>query len=174
MTLDELPQRQRQVLELLAAGQQNKQIAHAFGISRRTVEIHRANLMRSIGAKTAAQAALIWHQMQADTTLAAQRAAADELASKASIAEQDRDRANAMLAELVGAVGALIPIAQVADLPDLDHVYLGVVVGKLNATMRALDAAQQYLRELSPPDQITASDPDPQPLDALLAADWEA
>ena len=64
MTLDELPQRQRQVLELLAAGQQNKQIAAQLKLSPRTVELHRALAMRAIGARTVADAVRIWDRLQ--------------------------------------------------------------------------------------------------------------
>jgi two-component system response regulator FixJ len=45
-----LSSREREVLEGLVAGQANKQIAHALGISPRTVEIYRANLMTKMQA----------------------------------------------------------------------------------------------------------------------------
>jgi two-component system, LuxR family, response regulator FixJ len=48
--LAELSSREREVLEGLVAGQANKQIAHALGISPRTIEIYRANLMTKMHA----------------------------------------------------------------------------------------------------------------------------
>ena len=45
-----LSQRERQTLEALIKGHPNKVIAHQLGISPRTVEIHRANLMTKLGA----------------------------------------------------------------------------------------------------------------------------
>lgn len=51
-----LPPRCRQVLEGLMDGQSNKQIAYCLGISPRTVEVHRARLMRQLGARNVAQA----------------------------------------------------------------------------------------------------------------------
>jgi DNA-binding NarL/FixJ family response regulator len=44
-----LTSREREVLQLLAEGKGTKQIAMALGISVKTVETHRANLMRSLG-----------------------------------------------------------------------------------------------------------------------------
>ena len=45
-----LSERERQVLDGLVAGHPNKTIAYDLGISPRTVEIHRANLMTKMGA----------------------------------------------------------------------------------------------------------------------------
>lgn len=44
--------RERQVLEGLLAGHPNKTIAFDLGISPRTVEVHRANVMAKMGAKS--------------------------------------------------------------------------------------------------------------------------
>ena len=49
--IDLLTERERQVLERLVAGRQNKVIAYELDISPRTVEIHRANLMVKIQAR---------------------------------------------------------------------------------------------------------------------------
>jgi DNA-binding NarL/FixJ family response regulator len=48
-----LTPRQRQVLKLLAGGKSTKQIAAILGLSPRTVETHRADLMERLGAKDA-------------------------------------------------------------------------------------------------------------------------
>jgi two-component system response regulator FixJ len=47
-----LSARERQVLEGLIAGHANKTIAHNLGISPRTVEVYRANLMTKMEAKS--------------------------------------------------------------------------------------------------------------------------
>jgi len=48
--LDSLSQRERQVLDGLVAGLPNKTIAHDLGISPRTVEVYRANVMTKMQA----------------------------------------------------------------------------------------------------------------------------
>ncbi|MBN9428655.1 MAG: response regulator transcription factor [Burkholderiales bacterium] len=52
--IDRLTGRERQVLELIVAGRLNKQIADDLGISIKTVEAHRANIMDKLGARTMA------------------------------------------------------------------------------------------------------------------------
>ena len=47
-----LTSRERQILEGLAHGKLNKNIAYDLGISPRTIEIHRSNAMRKMNAKT--------------------------------------------------------------------------------------------------------------------------
>jgi two-component system, LuxR family, response regulator FixJ len=47
-----LSERERQVLEGLVAGHPNKTIAHDLGISPRTVEVYRANLMTKMGVRS--------------------------------------------------------------------------------------------------------------------------
>ena len=44
------------MLEGLVNGQSNKVVAYDLGISPRTVEIHRANMMTKLGARHAAEA----------------------------------------------------------------------------------------------------------------------
>jgi two-component system response regulator FixJ len=50
--LNSLSERERQVLDGLVAGSANKTIAHDLGISPRTVEVYRANLMAKMQAKS--------------------------------------------------------------------------------------------------------------------------
>ncbi|CCA93207.1 MULTISPECIES: response regulator transcription factor [Novosphingobium] len=54
--IETLTPRERDVLEGLATGQTNKMIALAHGISPRTVEIHRANMMEKLGVRTLPEA----------------------------------------------------------------------------------------------------------------------
>ena len=52
--LSKLTGREAQVLERIVAGRLNKQIADDLGISIKTVEAHRANIMEKLGATTVA------------------------------------------------------------------------------------------------------------------------
>ena len=54
--LQALTPREREVLEGLAQGLPNKTIAYDLGISPRTVEIHRANLMSKLGVRSLSEA----------------------------------------------------------------------------------------------------------------------
>lgn len=47
-----LSPREREVMDLVVDGQHNKTIANALGISPRTVEIYRANMMTKMGAQS--------------------------------------------------------------------------------------------------------------------------
>ncbi len=53
--LDKLTLRQREVLRLVAAGRSMKEIAAALGLSPRTVETHKYEMMRSLKVETTAQ-----------------------------------------------------------------------------------------------------------------------
>lgn len=53
--LDELTTREREVLKCIAEGLSSKDIAARFDISTRTVESHRANLMRKLTVRSVAQ-----------------------------------------------------------------------------------------------------------------------
>ena len=50
-----LTEREHEVFQLVAEGLANKAIAAELGISERTVEVHRAQVMKKLGAKTLAQ-----------------------------------------------------------------------------------------------------------------------
>lgn len=47
-----LTQREREVLRLLAQGESNREVADRLAISAKTVETHRANVMRKLGASS--------------------------------------------------------------------------------------------------------------------------
>jgi FixJ family two-component response regulator len=49
-----LTERERQVLELVVAGQLNKQIASELGTTEKTIKFHRGNLMRKMGVRVVA------------------------------------------------------------------------------------------------------------------------
>lgn len=52
--LSRLTTREQQVLERIVAGRLNKQIADDLGISIKTVEAHRANIMEKLNVNTVA------------------------------------------------------------------------------------------------------------------------
>ena len=54
-----LSPRERQVLDLVVAGETNKGVARHLDISERTVEIHRANVMRKMRAGSLADLVLM-------------------------------------------------------------------------------------------------------------------
>lgn len=54
--LAKLTRRQRQVVEGLARGLLNKQIAYELGLQERTVKMHRSALLRALNVKTVAEA----------------------------------------------------------------------------------------------------------------------
>ena len=54
--VESLSVRERQVLDALIAGQAHKVIAHELGLSVRTIEVHRARMMRRLGVRTLAEA----------------------------------------------------------------------------------------------------------------------
>ena len=47
-----LTARERDVLPLVVAGRQNKQIAHELNLSEMTVKVHRSQVMRKMRAKS--------------------------------------------------------------------------------------------------------------------------
>jgi len=50
-----LTDRQKEVLQLLAEGRSNKEIAAVLGVSVKTVEFHRGQIMRTLGVHTTAE-----------------------------------------------------------------------------------------------------------------------
>ena len=54
-----LPPRQRQVLELVARGLLNKQIAWQLGLAEKTIKMHRGLLLERLGVSTSAEAVRI-------------------------------------------------------------------------------------------------------------------
>ncbi len=53
--LEQLTQREREVMNLVVAGKLNKQIADELDISMKTVEAHRARVMEKMGVRTLAE-----------------------------------------------------------------------------------------------------------------------
>lgn len=56
--LDRLTRREREVLELVAAGLLNKQVGERLGVSEKTVKVHRGRVMQKMAAGTVAD--LVW------------------------------------------------------------------------------------------------------------------
>lgn len=54
--VDGLSRRQRQILQALAKGRLNKQIAFELDLTERTVKMHRAAMLRGLGVRTVAEA----------------------------------------------------------------------------------------------------------------------
>jgi DNA-binding NarL/FixJ family response regulator len=55
---DELTSRQIQILKLIAQGRSTKEIAHALGLSPKTVDVHRARIMDRLGVRDVASLTL--------------------------------------------------------------------------------------------------------------------
>ena len=55
---DKLTQREKQVLQLIAHGKSNKEIAVMLDLSVNTVAVHRANLMSALGVHKTAELVL--------------------------------------------------------------------------------------------------------------------
>jgi two-component system, LuxR family, response regulator FixJ len=60
--LETLTPREREVLDLMVKGQQNKAVAQELGVSPRTVEIHRARVMEKMAVQSVAE---LVHMMMA-------------------------------------------------------------------------------------------------------------
>jgi len=68
--LSKLTKRQREVLQLLARGMSNKEIARALTIAEATTKIHMAALLRALGARNRTEAAYIAGNLTNSTGLA--------------------------------------------------------------------------------------------------------
>lgn len=75
-----LTERQREVLDLLAKGLSNREIAGALGISPSTVKTHVENLLRALDATNRTEAAALVHELSAQT------AASDSFTDRPAIA----------------------------------------------------------------------------------------
>ncbi len=64
--VEALSTREREVAELVAAGQYNKVIADRLGVSMRTVEMHRAAAFDKLGVRTAAELATLMSRLVRD------------------------------------------------------------------------------------------------------------
>ena len=53
--IERLTKREREILELIAAGHQNREIAPQLGISARTVEVHKARIMEKLECRSLAE-----------------------------------------------------------------------------------------------------------------------
>ncbi|MGW3271273.1 LuxR family transcriptional regulator [Streptomyces kronopolitis] len=72
-----LTDREREVLLLLATGEQNRILARELGISERTVRAHITNLTRKLGVRSRMEAALLAN-FHADAILSVREPAAEE------------------------------------------------------------------------------------------------
>ncbi|MDL2404048.1 response regulator transcription factor, partial [Rhizobium mayense] len=59
-----LTTREREVLQLVASGLLNKQVAAELGLSEITVKVHRGSAMRKMGARTVAQVVRMMEAME--------------------------------------------------------------------------------------------------------------
>jgi len=66
--LERLTTRERQVLNLVAQGRVNKQIAFDLSISEVTVKLHRSNVMRKLEATSIGELVRIWDKSQSAVT----------------------------------------------------------------------------------------------------------
>jgi DNA-binding NarL/FixJ family response regulator len=57
--VDELTERERQILERVAEGDSNKEIAAAFGLSEKTVKHHMTNILQKLQVRNRVEAALL-------------------------------------------------------------------------------------------------------------------
>jgi two-component system response regulator FixJ len=59
-----LTEREREVFQRVAEGQANKAVAGELGISERTVEVHRSQVMKKLGARSLAQLVRLYLQSE--------------------------------------------------------------------------------------------------------------
>lgn len=63
---NKLTEREQQVMQRMASGLLNKDIANALNISVRTVEVHRAGALKKLGLRTAAEVNTLLYLLDAD------------------------------------------------------------------------------------------------------------
>jgi FixJ family two-component response regulator len=66
--LDSLTRREREVLELVAAGLLNKQVGERLGVSEKTVKVHRGRVMQKMAAGAVADLVRMLHRVGHDTS----------------------------------------------------------------------------------------------------------
>ena len=65
--LDSLTRREREVLELVAAGLLNKQVGERLGVSEKTVKVHRGRVMQKMAAGAVADLVRMLHRLGRET-----------------------------------------------------------------------------------------------------------
>lgn len=63
---NDLSNRERQVLRLLANGNLNKQMAYELGVRESTIKLHRGNLMRKLSVGSLAETIRFWESLPTD------------------------------------------------------------------------------------------------------------
>ncbi len=54
LTFESLTTREREIIQLIADGQNSKELAHQFGVSIKTIEVHRHNIMKKLNLNSVA------------------------------------------------------------------------------------------------------------------------
>jgi DNA-binding NarL/FixJ family response regulator len=54
LTFESLTTREREIVQLIADGQNSKELAHQFGVSIKTIEVHRHNIMKKLNLNSVA------------------------------------------------------------------------------------------------------------------------
>jgi two-component system, LuxR family, response regulator TtrR len=62
-----LSAREREIAELVAGGLTNREIADRLHLAVRTIEVHRASLMKKLGAERTADLVRLWQLIEAET-----------------------------------------------------------------------------------------------------------
>ncbi|MDD2541654.1 MAG: response regulator transcription factor, partial [Desulfuromonadaceae bacterium] len=54
LTFELLTTREREIIQMIADGQNSKEIAHHYGVSTKTIEVHRHNIMKKLNLSSVA------------------------------------------------------------------------------------------------------------------------